>query len=69
MDQAFEYIIKNKGIDCEFFYPYIARVSHWTSPRMTIIFSPFCRTGLDMPLFWVFEGCHYVRLQVPCFRE
>ena len=28
VDQAFEYIIKNKGIACELFYPYRTRVSH-----------------------------------------
>ena len=31
VDQAFEYIIKNKGIACGLLYPYWARVSDWTS--------------------------------------
>ena len=31
VDQAFEYIIKNRGIASGTFYPYWAHVSHWTS--------------------------------------
>ena len=52
VDQAFEYIIKNKGIDCELFYPYMARVSYWISLRMTRHFKSLV-VGQD----WI---CHYI---------